>query len=38
MTALDARTGPQDTDLNGASSGFGRPPADILAVTDLSPR
>jgi hypothetical protein len=37
MTALDARTGPQDTGLSGASSGLGRPPADILALTDLSP-
>ena len=38
MTAVDARTGPQDTGLDGAASGNGPPPADILTVTDLSPR
>jgi hypothetical protein len=37
MTALDARTGPQDTRLNGSTSSWGSPPADILAVTDLAP-
>ena len=37
MTAVDARTGPQDTGLDGAASGYGPPPADILTVTDLSP-
>jgi len=37
MTAVDARTGPQDTGLDGSTSGYGRPPADIVAVRDLAP-
>jgi hypothetical protein len=37
VTGLDARTGPQDTTLDGSSSGAGTPPPALLALPDLSP-
>jgi hypothetical protein len=38
VTAVDARTGPQSSDVgNGASLGPGAPPADLARVRDLAP-
>jgi hypothetical protein len=37
VSAIDARTGPQSSDLGGFTSSSGPPPADMLAVPDLAP-
>jgi hypothetical protein len=37
VLGMDARTGPQDTNLDGSTSGAGRPSARLLALPDLSP-
>jgi len=37
-TALDARTGPQVTNLGGGADGAGTPPAAVLALPDLAPQ
>jgi hypothetical protein len=38
VTGMDARTGPQDTNLNASISGAGRASARLLALPDLSPQ
>ena len=37
VSTLDARTGPQSSDLGGFTESSGEPPADVLAVKDLAP-
>jgi hypothetical protein len=37
VVAYDARTGPQDTSLNGVASGPGAAQADLIAIPDLAP-